>query len=73
MVKKPTSAVAWCETHRKLMYPSRKGARKVARLHPDHKVAYECSVQDGYYHVGHLPPAVVEGRITRDRLVEKVS
>lgn len=71
MVRKATSAVAWCDTHHKLLYPSRKGARKAARMHPTHKAAYECTVLRGYFHIGALPPAVVTGRITRDQLVEK--
>ena len=73
MTKKATSAVAWCEKHRKLLYPSRKGARMAARQHSDHKVAYECTVLEGYFHIGHLPPAVKVGRISRDQLIEKVS
>jgi len=74
MAKKPMSAVSWCATHRKQLFPTRKGARRAARLFPaEHKVAYECTALPGYFHVGSLPPSVIHGRITRDKLVEKVS
>lgn len=58
--------VGRCEVHDKLSYSDRKRARAVARLHPEHKSVYRCSVNETHWHVGGLPLEVREGYMTRD-------
>jgi len=61
-------AVAWCETHQKLLYATRKAARRGARKHPDkHKTAYPCDALRGW-HNGSLHQLVMQGHRFRDDL-----
>lgn len=56
----------WCEDCEKLSYIDRKTARKVAVQHrEDHKSVYQCKFRPQLWHVGGLPDAVMEGRVTR--------
>lgn len=50
--------------HGKMRYPSRKHAKEAARrLHIGEKLnAYKCG---DYWHLGHLPPAITDGRLPR--------
>ncbi len=66
-------ADAWCEVHGKLMYSSRKNARKVARRLDGHKNTYQCSVQPDYFHVGELHPQVIAGERTRNSFTKKAA
>jgi hypothetical protein len=68
-VNKTALAVAWCDQHRKLSYRSRKDARKVARRHTDHKIAYRCLPNHpDLWHVGSIHPLVLAGAKTKDEL-----
>lgn len=59
--------IGFCEPCGKKIYLNRKAARRAAkRLHTeDPPRAYPCMVTDSWWHVGHLPEAVVVGRIDR--------
>jgi hypothetical protein len=54
------AALGWCTVHEKVLFTSRKGARK-ARLFGSELTAYRCSVVEGFWHLGHLPPQVKDG------------
>lgn len=64
---KSANAVSWCSTHQKLLYTDRKRARRVARLHPEHKNAFRCDVHEGMWHIGGLPDLVRHGHMTKDQ------
>jgi len=64
-VRRSSRALGWCAACRKLLYPSRKAARKVAREHRDHKNEYPCPVNSAMFHVGGLPESVIRGEVTR--------
>lgn len=62
------NAIGWCPEHEKLLYPSRKEARRVARQHAgknEHKSPYPCDTRDGYWHIGELGYLVTSGVMTR--------
>lgn len=65
----PHYAITRC-TCGKWIYAGRKAARRAARaLHQgEHMSAYECRLQPGAWHIGHLPPLVVRGRADRANL-----
>ncbi len=65
-VNKTSTAIGFCDFHRKLLYTDRKRARAVARQHPMHKNVYRCSVQDGMWHIGGLPDDVKHGHVDKD-------
>jgi len=70
----PTAlATAYCYTHKKLSYDSRRIAKQVARNHSDHKSTYRCSDNEALWHVGGLPPAVLHGEKTRDEFYGNAS
>lgn len=53
----------------KICYPSRKLARKAANLmHGDHLSPYRCPKNPTHFHLGHLAPAIMEGKTTRKNL-----
>lgn len=59
--------VAYCDTHEKELYHDRNLARQSIRGHHDPGMReYQCTERSGYWHVGHLPKAVREGRSTTD-------
>lgn len=65
-MRRSARALGWCEPCGKLLYESRKIARKVAREHhEDHKNEYRCPVNTGLFHVGGLPDEVIMGELTR--------
>lgn len=72
-VNKTASAIAWCETHGKLLYTDRKRARAVARQHPSHKNVYRCDVSEGLWHIGGLPEEVRHGHVTKDEFFGRAS
>lgn len=56
----------------KICYSSRKIAKRAASLlHGDHLSAYRCSDNPNHFHIGHLAPAILEGRTTRKRLYQQ--
>jgi hypothetical protein len=57
---------AWCNTHNKAAHTTRKQARRAARrLHDSGLQEYRCDVLDGYWHVGHAPRPVKQGKRSR--------
>lgn len=60
-------SIGSCEPCGKYTYLSRKAARRNARrVHPDDPMsAYPCPHNPQHWHVGHLPPAIKDGRRTR--------
>lgn len=72
-INKTASAAAWCEDHRKLLYYSRKEARRIARLHPEHKTPYRCKTQTNMWHIGAPHPLVLAGEKTRDQIYQRKS
>lgn len=54
------ASLGWCETHRKVLFLTRKGARKVRR-NGSELSAYRCDVVPGFWHLGHLPIHVKRG------------
>lgn len=61
--------VGWCPAHRKLLYGSRRAARRACRLMRWEKGLreYRCTAVDGAYHLGHLPQATRYGlKTTRE-------
>ncbi len=61
--------VGFCETHGKQLFVSRKKARKTARqINQPGLREYPCSEVDGFWHIGHLPKHVVQGRITAPQI-----
>ena len=48
----------------KVMYTSRKLAKKAARMYSHHDLtAYQCGE---FWHLGHLPPVIARGHVPRD-------
>jgi hypothetical protein len=72
MNKTDTDPIGWCSTCGKWWYTDKARAKKVGRRHHPRKPAYICPVTVGkeqeLYHVGSLPPSVVQGFLTRDQL-----
>lgn len=67
-INKTATAVAWCDLHGKLLYATRKDARRIANKHRgEHKSPYECKeAHPGYWHIGALHPLVIQGQVARD-------
>lgn len=64
--------VGTCEACGKLAHPDRKAAKRARTRMGDHKLsAYPCPDGTGYWHLGHLPKAVVWGDVDRSELVRK--
>lgn len=59
------SYLTWCERHQKKAF-TRRNAKKVIRVLPGHEGMrrYPCNYISNGWHVGHLPPAVLEGRLS---------
>ncbi len=57
-----------CSDCDKTIFTSRKVARRVLKTFHDTQGMreYLCPVEDGWWHLGHLPRAVLEGRTTAD-------
>lgn len=62
---KPSYSLGYCEHHKKVLYVSRKQARR-HRWHGCDLNAYRCDVLEGW-HLGHLPPFVKDGTTRRWR------
>lgn len=74
MSRRSARAIGWCDFHGKLLYSSRKIARKVSKdHHEDHKGEYECSVTLGMFHVGGVPDEVIRGEMTRTEYFGRAS
>lgn len=73
-MRRSSHAFGFCELHQKLLYLTRKQARKVARSHKeDHKSVYECPVHPKLYHVGGVPDEVIRGEMTRSEYFKDAS
>jgi hypothetical protein len=61
-----------CQDCDKLYYSSRGNAKQnLKRLrHHGKQHVYECPTHEGWWHVGHLPEAVVRGEHGREELVQ---
>lgn len=59
-----------CATCGKLFYVSRKAAKQVAKaLYPGHHMqVYACFDNDTLFHIGHIVPAVLAGKMSRQDL-----
>jgi hypothetical protein len=57
---------AWCNTHRKILYPTRKDARRARNDMPWEPGlrAFKCPTNPDLWHVGHIPVEVRAGRMT---------
>lgn len=59
--------LAWCDQHEKKAF-TKQNAKKLVRLLRSRNDSgmrrYPCRVIDSGWHVGHLPLAVMEGRLT---------
>jgi hypothetical protein len=54
---------SWCDTHNKMAHYNRKLAKQAARrFHDSGLQEYRCDAIDGYWHVGHAPRAVKQGK-----------
>lgn len=59
-----------CPEHGKLLYPSRKGAKRAIRTHRRDRAGmreYECADRGGIrqgWHIGHMPHAIRKGLVT---------
>lgn len=61
-------AVTWCASCGKLSYATRKLARSVWRNRKAKGVrCYRCPWST-YFHLGHLPRAVIKGSVTRNQV-----
>jgi hypothetical protein len=66
-VKQRGRSCGTCERCLKAIYKTRRDARTAAKAQPDPECrAYKCPA--GYWHFGHLPKAVIRGRMGRDSL-----
>lgn len=59
-----------CPDCGKRSFTTRKAAKKAARRigDGDHMSAYRCG---GYWHIGHLPTAIIRGHLTRTNATRK--
>jgi hypothetical protein len=62
---KTSTAIGYCDVHRKLSYTDRKRARAVARQHTERKNVYRCTANEGMWHIGGLPEEVRHGHISK--------
>jgi hypothetical protein len=62
--------IGTCQVCGKRCFTSRKAARKAIRTigDGDHMTAYRCGAS--YWHIGHLPKAVIKGKTSRDRIID---
>jgi hypothetical protein len=62
-----------CEDCGKQLWATRRDARQAARrIHPGEALhTYLCPHGNGGHHIGHLPAAIVRGRVTRDVVYRK--
>jgi hypothetical protein len=65
-MKRSSRALGWCPPCGKLLYATRKQAKKVSREHNSHMNEYRCPVNPAMFHVGGLPEAVIKGKLTRN-------
>ncbi|WP_431892708.1 hypothetical protein [Micromonospora haikouensis] len=58
--------IGYCDNHGKRLFSSRKQAKREIRRLPGGAGMreYRCDLVEGHWHIGHLPPAVREGRKT---------
>jgi hypothetical protein len=68
--KEAKGRIAWetpCVTCHKRPYTSKKDAKRLARiLYPgQHMQVYQCYGDDTLWHIGHIVPQVLQGRISR--------
>lgn len=65
--------MGWCERDRKLLYTSKKNAKKAAREHSPggHGTAYPCPEIEHLWHWGHLGPAVSRGSMSRSQRYDR--
>lgn len=60
-------AAKTCNVHGKKSYTSRDLAKQASReMHDPGMREYRCDVEDGYWHIGHLPEPVRNGQVTAD-------
>lgn len=64
--------IGHCQVTGKVMYSDRRTAAQAARRHPDHMNPYCCDACR-YWHIGHLAPGIIRGRITRGDRYRPVS
>ncbi|MFI2577724.1 hypothetical protein ACH5AJ_36625 [Streptomyces rochei] len=62
----PRGHIGVCSDHGKRLFSSRKQARQeIRRSHIGAAMReYRCTSVAGHWHIGQLPPAVMEGRLT---------
>lgn len=73
-MRRSSNAMGWCAPCGKLLYDTRKKAKRIAREHHQaHKSEYPCPVNQILWHVGEVPEEVIKGNITRNEYYGKVS
>lgn len=55
----------FCVTHQKLIYTSRKVARRAANRLPVARNAYRCDVHQDMWHIGRLPEEIRHGHVDK--------
>jgi hypothetical protein len=59
-------SIGYCTTHQKGLYENKKQAKAAIREACEKGMrAYRCDVADGFWHIGHLPHVIREGRMTQ--------
>ena len=66
-------AIGYCYTCAKLLYPTRKRARKVTNVLTGHKAPYRCPANNLYWHIGELPLPIIRGHTDRDGFFQEAS
>lgn len=58
--------IGYCATHSKRLFSSRRLAKQAIRQLRNNSGMreYRCELVAGHWHIGHTPPAVLEGRKT---------
>jgi hypothetical protein len=64
-------SVGFCQFHRKWLYPTRRYARRQARLQNMQRVReYTCAEFPDQWHLGHLPAVVRTGQATATEIYQ---
>lgn len=61
----PYDVTGYCDQHQKITYLSRAAARRRSKMMTGVR-PYRCEFNDQFWHIGHLPTLIRQGRVSRD-------
>lgn len=71
--QRANGSIGYCRDCEKLLYQTRKAARKITNVHHGHKSTYRCPANPIFWHVGELPSPVIRGHVDRGTYFQEAS